>query len=73
MGPLPAGQSDPPTPTAIDSAPGRRVLHPDYAQPNTTFTKTDGTKGENADGRGAHNNHLHFQLGETGFKVTRSQ
>ena len=45
-------------------ASGHFVLFPDYPHP-------DNPPG-NSNGRGAHINHLHFQVGPTTYAVTRS-
>jgi hypothetical protein len=50
--------------TPIDSHQAHFVLFPDYAHPNPP-TNPQG-------GRQAHNNHLHFQLGPTGFSGPRT-
>jgi hypothetical protein len=60
LGPLPAGASD--TPTPIDSHVGHFILYPDYPKPNTNPSN----------GRQAHNNHLHFQLGPTHYPRART-
>ena len=53
-----------PAPTPIDSHSGHFVLFPDYPHPNNPP--------DNSNGRGAHINHLHFQVGPTSYAVTRS-
>lgn len=54
------------TRTPLDSHDGHFVIHPDYFKPNTPASKTaDGKPG--SDGRGAHVNHLHCQLGRTHY------
>jgi hypothetical protein len=63
LGPLPAGTVD--TPTPIDSQVGHRILHPNYPSPNNPLDT-----GRN--GRGAHINHLHFQLGPTFYNAPRT-
>jgi hypothetical protein len=61
LGPLPAGAAaDVATP--IDSHSGHFILHPDYPKPNAAGAKN---------GRQAHVNHLHFQLGPTDYPAVR--
>lgn len=66
------------TPTPIDSHRGHFILHPDYPRPNDLKlddagqktpdpTQPNGFK-EKVNGRGAHVNHFHFQLGPTNYK-----
>lgn len=57
MGRLPQGVTD--TRTPIDSHDGNFILHPDYPKPNLPTKKN---------GRQAHVNHHHFQLGPTNYK-----
>jgi len=59
LGRLPKGTSD--TPTPIDSHAGHFILHPDYPHPNNPPNAHNG--------RGAHINHLHFQLGPTFYSA----
>jgi hypothetical protein len=44
------------TPTEIDSHEAHFIIHPDYSSPNSP--------GNESDGRQAHQNHLHLQLGK---------
>jgi hypothetical protein len=62
LGPLPAGAAVE-TPTPIDSHAGHFILHSDYPKPNPAGAKN---------GRQAHVNHLHFQLGKTSFSGPRT-
>lgn len=62
LGPLP-GVTEKPTP--IDSHTGHKILCPDYPHP-TTVKKPQY-------GRQPHNNHLHFQLGETEYGTARTK
>jgi hypothetical protein len=61
LGKLPAGTLD--TPTPIDNHDGHFILHPDYPKPNPTGLKN---------GRQAHVNHLHFQVGPTNYPAVRT-
>ncbi|MFO0756964.1 MAG: hypothetical protein U0359_10750 [Byssovorax sp.] len=80
LGPLPDGKADQPTP--IDSPKGHFILHPDYPSPNTIKRDASGNPvpdparpgkfKENVNGRGAHVNHHHFQLGPTNYKTPRT-
>jgi hypothetical protein len=63
LGPLPAG-SAPEAQTPIDSHTGHFILHPDYPKPNAAGAKN---------GRQAHVNHLHFQLGPTSYSGPRTK
>jgi hypothetical protein len=51
------------TPTAIDDQSGHFILHPDYGTPNAPGAKN---------GRQAHVNHLHFQVGPTHYGAPRT-
>lgn len=62
LGPLPAG-APAETQTPIDSHAGHFILHPDYPKPNAAGAKN---------GRQAHVNHLHFQLGATFYSSPRT-
>ena len=66
LGPLP-GVTE--LPTAIDAQHGHNTIHPDYSKPNSRGPdKKDPSKiVDGPDGRGAHVNHLHFQLGKTHY------
>lgn len=62
LGPLaPTAPAEVPTP--IDSHRGHFILHPDYPKPNPPAAKN---------GRQAHVNHLHFQVGSTNFPAPRT-
>jgi hypothetical protein len=62
LGPL-NPPADEPRPTAIDDQSGHFILHPDYGRPTPPGGK---------DGRQAHVNHLHFQLGPTYYSSPRT-
>jgi hypothetical protein len=62
LGPLAAGAA-PDVQTPIDSHIGHFILHPDYPKPNAPGAKN---------GRQAHINHLHFQVGPTSFPAPRT-
>mgnify|MGYP007115112028 CR=1 FL=1 len=78
LGALPGGVTD--TTTPIDSPQGHLILHPDYPSPNTLQRDASGAPvpdparpgkfKENVNGRGAHVNHHHFQLGPTRYTTS---
>jgi hypothetical protein len=51
-----------PPPTPIDSHDGHFLIHPDYSSPDTPNAD---------DGRNAHSNHIHAQLGPTRYARPR--
>ena len=63
LGPL-ATSAAAEVPTPIDSHAGHFILHPDYPRPNAAGAKN---------GRQAHVNHLHFQLGATHHSGPRTK
>jgi hypothetical protein len=65
LGPL-SPPAPEPTPTTIDDQSGHFILHPDYGTPNTPNVLNA------KDGRQAHINHLHFQLGQTFYNSPRT-
>jgi hypothetical protein len=62
LGPLTSGTDG--TPTEINDQHGHYILHPDYGKPNAAGAKN---------GRQAHVNHLHFQVGPTNYTAARQK
>jgi hypothetical protein len=69
LGPLTSGKTDA-SPTPISSQEAHRTIHPDYSKPSTNAAGAyDPTS---SSGRGAHQNHIHFQLGPTNYDAPRT-